>query len=407
MVSASTSSSLSLGPSGSSSIEVARTRPPPQPGADVEQLRPGERDHEQRRLAHPRHQVLDQLEQRLLGPVDVLEDEHERLLQREPLRPFAPGPRDLLLTPLGLHRLQHAGGEAQQVGDRLVLAEFAQLLDRDVERVVVDDPGCALHHLGQRPVGDALAVRQAAAGENGGALERLAELVREPALPHAGLAVDREQVRAAVAQRPVVGVLQQLELGVAADQRRLQGLAGARTRRLVPRTLHVHSWSPRPFRSTGPMSSASTRPSVSRWAAGPISSWPGSADCCEPRGDGHRLAGREGRVGVVGDDLAGLDADARLELELAHFVRGSRGPRESPARRRPRAPAGCRTRPSRRRRRTSRRSRRARSRTARPARSSSGHGGARPPDPRPSRAPVESTRSTNRTVASLRSMPQV
>ena len=49
-------------------------------GPDVEQLRPRERNQEKRRLAHPRRQMLDQLQERLLGPVDVLEDEHERLL---------------------------------------------------------------------------------------------------------------------------------------------------------------------------------------------------------------------------------------------------------------------------------------------------------------------------------------
>ena len=38
-------------------------------------------------------------------------------------------------------------------------------------RVVVGDPGRALDHLGERPVGDALAVGQAAAGEHGRALD--------------------------------------------------------------------------------------------------------------------------------------------------------------------------------------------------------------------------------------------
>ena len=91
--------------------------------------------------------MLDQLEQRFLGPVDVLEDQHERLLERHPFRPFARGPRDLLGAGLGLDRLEHARGKPEQVGHGLVLAEGAQLLDRDVERVVVRDPGGALDHL--------------------------------------------------------------------------------------------------------------------------------------------------------------------------------------------------------------------------------------------------------------------
>ena len=107
--------------------------------------------------------VLDQLEQRLLGPVDVLEDEDQRLRLRHQLRPLARRPRDLLLAALAVDGLEHAGGEAEQVGDRLGRAALAQLLDRDVERVVVGDVGRALDHLGERPVRDALAVRKAAA----------------------------------------------------------------------------------------------------------------------------------------------------------------------------------------------------------------------------------------------------
>ena len=38
----------------------------------------------------------------------------------------------------------------------------------------------------------------------------------------------------------------------------------------------------------------------------------------QPRGEVDGLAGGERRLAVVDDDLAGLDADARLEPELAH-----------------------------------------------------------------------------------------
>ena len=46
------------------------------------------------------------------------------------------------------------------------------------------------------------------------------ELAREPALADAGLAVDRDERRAAVAHRARERVLEQLELGLAADERR-------------------------------------------------------------------------------------------------------------------------------------------------------------------------------------------
>ena len=117
-----------VGPSGSSSIAVARSRPPPQPGPDVEQLGPGEAEDHQRRVAHPLGEVLDQLEQRLLGPVDVLEDEHERLRVGELGRPLARGPGDLLRAALALDELEHPGREAEQVGDGVVAAGGAKLL---------------------------------------------------------------------------------------------------------------------------------------------------------------------------------------------------------------------------------------------------------------------------------------
>src|SRR5262249_1665767 len=119
-----------------------------------------------------------------------------------------------------LDRLEAARGEPEQVGDGLVLAGLTQLLDRYLEWVVVRDSRGRLDHLGQRPVGDALAVGQRTADEHRRAFEPFEELSREPALPDAGIAVDREQVGATVSAGARVGVLEQLELGFSSDQRR-------------------------------------------------------------------------------------------------------------------------------------------------------------------------------------------
>ena len=94
---------------------------------------------QQRRARAPTGEVLDQLEQRLLGPVDVLEDQHERLRLGELVGPLARGPGDLLLAALALDRLEHARREPEQVGDGLVAAAVAELLERRLERVVVGD----------------------------------------------------------------------------------------------------------------------------------------------------------------------------------------------------------------------------------------------------------------------------
>ncbi len=98
-------------------------------------------------------------EQRLLGPVDVLEHEHERLHVRELLGPRARGPQELLALVLALARADQPCRSREQVGDRVALAAGAQLVERLADRVVVGDAGGLLHHLGERPVRHALAER--------------------------------------------------------------------------------------------------------------------------------------------------------------------------------------------------------------------------------------------------------
>ena len=75
--------------SGSRKSCVALRRPPPQLGAPLEQLVAREAEQQQRR-AHPLREVLDHVEHAVVGPVDVLEGEHERAPARpSPRRPRA------------------------------------------------------------------------------------------------------------------------------------------------------------------------------------------------------------------------------------------------------------------------------------------------------------------------------
>ena len=64
--------------------------------ASLEQLRPRGAEDEQRHPAHPRDQSVDELEQGVVGPVQVFEDEHERPLLGKRLEKPAPGGRALL-----------------------------------------------------------------------------------------------------------------------------------------------------------------------------------------------------------------------------------------------------------------------------------------------------------------------
>ena len=82
--------SQSSSPSGSSRSEVALSFPPPQPGLCVEQLGPRDAEEEDRRAAREIGDVLDEVEERRLGPLEVVEHDD--------------------LRPLGAHALRGDGG---------------------------------------------------------------------------------------------------------------------------------------------------------------------------------------------------------------------------------------------------------------------------------------------------------
>ena len=130
--------------SGSSSIAVARRRPPPQPGRTSSS---SGRARQRIRSGASRTQVgevLDQLEQRLLGPVDVLEDQHERLRAAASCSAHS---RAAQAISCWLRSAWTASRTPDASPSRSATASssqhVAQLLERLVERVVVGDPGGA------------------------------------------------------------------------------------------------------------------------------------------------------------------------------------------------------------------------------------------------------------------------
>ena len=292
-------------------------------GADVEQLGPREADDQQGCVLDPLGEVLDQLEQRLLGPVNVLEDEDQRLCIGQLRRPLAGGPGDLFLAPLGLDPLEHADGEREQVGDGVVAAAGAQLRDGLLDGIVVRDPGSHFDHLRDRPVRDAFTVRERAATEDRGALDAGDELPRQPALADPRLRVDREQMGALVADHARERVVQQLELELAGDEARgdaRHAVAGLPKPREPPGDQRLAEALQRELAALLGLGDADRQPACE----GPDQDLTRCSRLLQPRRDVDRLAGREGRVGLVGDDLAGLDADSRLESEAVHGVEDRR-----------------------------------------------------------------------------------
>src|SRR5581483_8294270 len=124
---------------------------------------------------------------------------------------------------------------AERVGDERVDA-----FDGDPGRVVVCKAGEALQDLPERPVRNAVAVRQAAADDDqrrlGQGRQPLEQLAGESALADARLAVDRHQVWTALGEDALVQREQELELALTADERGANaGQAARRGIRLLRR----------------------------------------------------------------------------------------------------------------------------------------------------------------------------
>jgi len=148
--------------------------------------------------------VLDEVEEGLLSPVDVVEEADERLFLRRLFEQLAKGPGDLLGRDC-LHSF------AEQRAKRGRSTRIGR------ERVEL------LHDLEHRPVGDPRSVRQAAAADHLGP-DRGQQLCDQARLADACLADQRDELAATTCADPLPGSLQDRELARPADE---QGLVAA------------------------------------------------------------------------------------------------------------------------------------------------------------------------------------
>ncbi len=180
----------------------------------------------------PLEQVLDEVEQSSVRPVQVLEDQHDRPLLGEALEEEPPGREEVL--PVGGGSL----GQAEQVreprlepgplllvGD-VLLDRGAELCERGLGRLLLEDPRPHAHHLGERPVRHTLAVGKTTAAvppeEVGEPVDVLLELPGEARLPETRRADDRDELRLALFRRAVEDLLDEAQLPVAPLERRLE-----------------------------------------------------------------------------------------------------------------------------------------------------------------------------------------
>ena len=185
-------------------LENHRMEVPPAgaPGRPAfQQFRPRKRQDQDRIRARPFEQVLDEIEQACVGPVEVLEHRNERLLRRQELDEAAPRREEILLI------CRPALGEAEKmceprldpgtlvgIGD-MGLDACPQFLERRRGKLFLENAGARPNHLGKSPVGDTLAVGEAAAAVPPHVVDKavdvLLELPGEPRLPDSGDPDDR------------------------------------------------------------------------------------------------------------------------------------------------------------------------------------------------------------------------
>ena len=159
-----------------------------------------------------------EVEERLLRPVDVLDDEHDRPVGREPLEEPSQRPEELLHRKR-VARLADRG--SKPVGDAFtrVVGERAELLTCLGGVVLVEDSRLGADRLGDRPESDAVPVGKAAPGEHGRAFARAREkLRREPRLADPGVTDHGRQAGGASGRRRVEGLEERLELGRPPDE---------------------------------------------------------------------------------------------------------------------------------------------------------------------------------------------
>ena len=129
--------------------------------------------------------MLDEVEQRRVAPVEVLEDERDGRRLAHPLDEEAPGCEQI--CPLHLQPFAEAEQVAEHRLHPLALAvigdvlphHLAELRRRALLRLVLRDSGSHAHHLGERPECDAFAVRETATAVPRDVLDETVEMLLE------------------------------------------------------------------------------------------------------------------------------------------------------------------------------------------------------------------------------------
>ena len=260
-------------------------------GAALEQVRPGERQHVDRARPAPLEQVVDEVDQPGIGVVEILEDQGDRARVGQTLEECAPRAEQLgrggrrradaeqceerTLDPssLGLVRDLLAHGRCHRGTHRglvIGLAKAAAAADHLAQGAEAGPfaVGGRATHVPPHPLGDAVHV--------------LAELPGQAALTDAGRSHDRDEPGPALASRRVEQLLEQVQLLVASDERRLQRLGAVASATLGndPQGRHAGTGTVLPLSAWSPTASNAIALEAARIVASPTSTVPGAAAAC-------------------------------------------------------------------------------------------------------------------------------
>ena len=178
------------------------------------QIRSRQAADEDRRVAAPAGQVLDEVEEGGLCPLDVVEHDDEGTLLRERLEQPAHGPVELVGARAWLGAAD--GLEDAPVRDLPVGLAAEHAVEVDVA-----------HDLDEGPVGDPVPVRETAALEHLRFSGGRDQLGREPGLADAGLADDRDDPARTVCDRALELGRERVQLRGPADERRVEAARDA------------------------------------------------------------------------------------------------------------------------------------------------------------------------------------
>ena len=260
-------------------------------GSRVEELGPRDAEEEDRRVARQVGDVLDEIDEHRLRPLQVVDDDD--------------------LRPLGRARLEQPAERepASPSGRRDDGLRLDAERDQDLD---------------ERPVRDPLAVREAAAAQDVCRVaDAFEEVGDEARLADAGRAEEREEpARAARRRRPRSRAR---GAGARARVRRAAPPDGGRAALLAraPRGAGGLDRLGFPFSASGSTASTRTASRTSARVSAPMNDLARRRGLLEPRGDVDRVAGDERLALSADDDLAGVDADPCLEPVLRDRARAS------------------------------------------------------------------------------------